>query len=366
MGKMILILEEQMGNGFKDRFYKRQKWTLNCEVVTPMFLGNANQQAEWRAEPFKSLLRYWWRVAQRSRQSDWQDLLKDESGLFGSAGDDDGKGGKSGVVVRIVSDATPIWDLPKESAEIPHPEAMNVGAMGYLAGQGIIRNGKSKTNFFTENSSFTLFVDSPLSESENISAVLSLIQSFGAIGARSRNGWGSFRVINGGCDKQTVIETLKSSTVNDWKTGFKKDYPNCLGADSKGPLLWKTVQNKGQWREVMKDLATAYIELRAGKIKNDPNKLHPDKERPLLGTPITNHFSNDRYSSPIRLVIRKTESDYRGFILHLPQEFPNNASHLAKAMGSREKQLFTWTDKIHKRLDNMTDKLRRASYEECL
>lgn len=355
-----------MGDGFKERYYKRQKWILNCEVVTPMFLGNANQNAEWRAEPFKSLMRYWWRVAFGSRKSDWEDLLSSESALFGSAGSDDGKGGKSGIVVRIVSQSTPIGDLPKEFPDINHPEAMKVGAMAYLAGQGIIRNGKPQTTFFKESSPFTILIDSPLSESARINAVISLIQSFGAIGARSRNGWGSFRVIDGGCERKTVIETLKTSTVDDWKTGFEKDYPNCLGKDSTGLLLWKTVQRKKQWNEVMKDLAEAYIELRAGKIKNDPDKLHPDKERPLLGTPITNHVRNDRYSSPIRLMVRKTGTDYLGFILHLPQEFPNHGAPLARSMPSRAKQLDIWTDKIHKRLDNMTDKLRRASYEECL
>ncbi len=30
---------------------------------TPAFLGNADQQAQWRTPPFKALLRQWWRVA---------------------------------------------------------------------------------------------------------------------------------------------------------------------------------------------------------------------------------------------------------------------------------------------------------------
>ena len=29
---------------------------------TPAFLGNADQQAQWRTPPFKALLRQWWRV----------------------------------------------------------------------------------------------------------------------------------------------------------------------------------------------------------------------------------------------------------------------------------------------------------------
>ena len=36
------------------RYYKRKSITLQCEVVTPMFLGNASGEAQWRAEPFKA------------------------------------------------------------------------------------------------------------------------------------------------------------------------------------------------------------------------------------------------------------------------------------------------------------------------
>ncbi len=39
------------------------------EFLTPAFLGNAEQSGQWRAPPFKALLRQWWRVvwAQRHR-----------------------------------------------------------------------------------------------------------------------------------------------------------------------------------------------------------------------------------------------------------------------------------------------------------
>lgn len=354
-----------MTDGFKNRFYKRQKWTLDCEVVTPMFLGNAEQKAEWRSEPFKGLMRFWWRVSQGSLQMEWRELLKHESALFGSAGDDDGKGGKSNVIVRVISQAMPSSDLPKD-IKVTHPEInAPIYAMAYLAGQGII-NKKKKPHFFPVNSTFTLQIDSPRSETNAMKKVICLIQLFGALGARSRNGWGSFRIIGGGYESQEITQTLQSSEVNDWKTGFTKDYPNSLGKDSIGSLLWKTVPKRKHWNDVMKDLAEAYIELRAGKIKNDPQKLHPEQERPLLGTPITHHINDERYSSPIRLMVRKRGSEYLGFILHLPQQFPNHGSPLAKSMPLKEKQLDIWTNKIHKRLDNMADKLCRASYEDCL
>ncbi len=36
--------------------------TYQVGFNTPAFLGNAEQQAQWRTPPFKALLRQWWRV----------------------------------------------------------------------------------------------------------------------------------------------------------------------------------------------------------------------------------------------------------------------------------------------------------------
>jgi CRISPR-associated protein Cmr1 len=66
------------------RFYKREKLELDCEIITPMFLGNASQEAELRAAPFKGLLRYWWRVAEGAQFADHTELLAAENKLFGS------------------------------------------------------------------------------------------------------------------------------------------------------------------------------------------------------------------------------------------------------------------------------------------
>ena len=33
---------------------------------TPAFLGNADQQAQWRTPPIKALIRQWWRVVKAS------------------------------------------------------------------------------------------------------------------------------------------------------------------------------------------------------------------------------------------------------------------------------------------------------------
>ena len=37
--------------------------TYRVSFNTPAFLGNAEQQGQWRTPPIKALIRQWWRVA---------------------------------------------------------------------------------------------------------------------------------------------------------------------------------------------------------------------------------------------------------------------------------------------------------------
>lgn len=368
-----------MAEGFKERYFKKNKWTLHCEVITPMFLGNASQQAEWRAEPFKGLLRYWWRIAQPSRGAmdiGCKDLLKSEAELFGAAGEDDGVGGKSKIEVSIVSDS--VFSPSKQfehNEKITHPETtFKPGSLSYLAGMGLIGKDGTNTSFFPEGSSFQLTLQSPKSLVEQLETTLALLQTFGTIGGRSRNGWGSFRIDRGGLEKESVLSALKNCTVK-WQQGFTKDYPNCLGKDEKGPLIWLTQEPRSDWQGAMTDLAETYIQLRAGVSENGIKKLDPNNgERHLLGIPLMHHnqlaggkrIHTDRHASPLRLLVRKLNGKFVGFFLHVPHQFakPPTGNNCQQIMSVGE-QLNIWEQKIHKKLDGM-NKLKRASYGELL
>lgn len=366
-----------MTDGFKERYFKRQKWTLNCEVVTPMFLGNAEQKAQWRAEPFKALLRYWWRIAQGARSntvSNFEKLLEAESAVFGSAGAEEGEGkGKSNVSLTVSSDVPPSSSLAiSPKFEFKHPETTSpIDFFSYLAGQGVITGGNLRTTFFDEKAKFELRIDSSQTIAKQLELSLSLMQVFGSVGARSRNAWGCFSVNNVGIDKEFLLQTLMSSTV-DWKQSMKLDYHNSLGKDANGPLIWTTLHKRPSWQDAMNDIAQAYVELRAGKTHNGIPKLDPDNgERHLLGifTSKSHKFikkqpvGKNRYASPLRLIVKKTGNNYFGLFLHLPCifNFPRDNPVIKP-----KDQINIWETKIHRKLDNMTDKLRRASYEDCL
>ena len=76
--------------------------TYQVSFNTPAFLGNAEQQAQWRTPPFKALLRQWWRVVKaREVGYDHRELLKRENALFGSALDGGGSS-RSKVQLAII------------------------------------------------------------------------------------------------------------------------------------------------------------------------------------------------------------------------------------------------------------------------
>ena len=96
--------------------------TYQVSFNTPAFLGNAEQQAQWRTPPFKALLRQWWRVVKAPHPDvgyDYLKLLKLENEIFGSAGDDD-SGGRSKV---IVANPSAISNLTCFSLLISHSPA---------------------------------------------------------------------------------------------------------------------------------------------------------------------------------------------------------------------------------------------------
>jgi CRISPR-associated protein Cmr1 len=350
---------------FRERYFKRKRIDLECEVITPMFLGNAVGEAEWRAEPFKALLRWWWRVMQpnasENAKEDFAGLLAKEGAIFGSAGEgDEARSGKSTVVVSLSAKGRPTQEDFPSVQDIDHPEVKGgrVNPLLYLAGIGLMRGRQVNRQYFQPSSRFRLTLDFSETHSDSANRVLSAIQLFGTAGARARNAWGSFRIVEGWLDEKEVVKNLNLAT-RDWLQGLRRDYPNCLGKDDR-PLLWRS-PTRSSWPDVMRDLADAYVRLRARKV-GVHERLGPDNgQRHLLGIPLSgNHPSpsqTSRYASPLRFAVRKHDDQYFGVALALPQRFPNG---MGKMSLDQEKE--TW-EIVHKKLDIL---LRRASYEECL
>ena len=346
------------------RFYKREQWVLDCEIITPMFLGNSNQEAELRAAPFKGLLRYWWRVAGGSNYAaeDYQGLLEKENKIFGSA---DAEGGGKSLVTVAIEGSLQCFASNQfpQGQNIPHPEVkphgkpINIDRFLYL-GYGPIKGrgqlNKEGTGAFQPGQNFKLTITARTQELEKLKPTLQCLQKFGAIGSRSRNGWGCFKV---SCKELSTKdnEKLFHDIGKKWQHCFSLDYPHALGIDGQQLLMWKCNNCYQNWQGVMNELAEKYLTIRTiHKFHGGGPHPYP-QDRHVLGYPCGQNHKvqgwGDRHSSALRLLVCKEEKGYRGYFLHLPHLF-------SKKMwpNDKDRQIKIW-QQVHQNLDKCCNRV---------
>lgn len=346
------------------RFYKREQWKLECEIVTPMFLGNARQEAELRAAPFKGLLRYWWRVANGWRYSSPGDLLRAENDIFGSPDD---TGGKSRVAVEIGGDPQcfAAQQFPS-GATIRHPNVQNrpIDRFLYL-GYGPITGSHALKcegkGAFRPAQKITVCLRGQTETLNSLRSTLHCWQQFGAIGGRSRNGWGCFSAT---CSElpQVGDATLFQQIGGAWESCFSRDYPHRLGVNGNRMLLWRGKNPHQDWKGVMNELAEIYLTLRLEHTFHGGGPHATPQDRHALGYPAGRNHSvlawgnQGRHGSALRLIVRKETDGLRGYFLHLPHLFSTEMWPNGK-----DRQIAIWT-KVHSTLDKLC---HRAHLEEA-
>jgi len=328
------------------RYHGRERLEMECEIVTPMFLGNSRQEAELRAAPFKGVIRYWWRIAFGRKHATHQELLSREKRIFGS--DDEKSGGKSRITVSVaqITEMQPLTHGFGDIRKVAHPECENTGRqtnpLAYLAGMGLIHYRKGiQHSYFQAGEQFSLIVETTGDVAEEVRTALDFLSSFAAIGSRSRNGWGSLAIRDVHLDNPELV---------DWQQAMDRDYPHCLGRDEQGALLWMTRNIHDDWKQCMRSLAEVYISVRTVLNVNAGNP--PDRH--LLGYPVTNHpvmgnhwGRQGRHASALRLLVRKEGDRFRGYFLHLPHAFSNRMWP-----GDLQRQVDIW-QKVHETLDTL-------------
>jgi CRISPR-associated protein Cmr1 len=351
------------------RFYKREKLELDCEIITPMFLGNASQEAELRAAPFKGLLRYWWRVAEGAQFADHTELLAAENKLFGSP--DEEHGGRSLVTVEVNGDLQcfPIGGFPEgniirhDEVKNRHGNPMNIDRFLYLGYGPIARAGVLKNEgkgAFIPGQIFKLFVTSQENVLRSLHTTINCLQFFGAIGGRSRNGWGSFSVHTDKIPVSSDNQLFQQIAV-DWQICFSCDFPHRLGLQGQQALLWRCQNRHNDWEGVMNELAEIYLKVRLAHSFQGGGPHTTPQARHALGYPsgnrhgVTSWDNGGRHGSALRLIVRKEADGHRGYILHLPHLF-------SKKMwpNGKQQQVEIWR-KVHTDLDKLC---RRVAIEE--
>ena len=306
---------------------------------TPAFLGNAEQSGQWRTPPIKALLRQWWRVAYAAENGFPKDIAvmrRDEGLLFGHAWlEDDCDERRQKVAarksqVRIRLDR---WDEGKLKSwpsldKVPHPEVkFPVGSDLYMGYGPVTLPKGAKQPALKANAAIqsgetaTLSLAAPDEHAPLIEQALMLMDRYGTLGGRSRNGWGSFSLTPQG-ETPALAGEAPLRTLSD---ALKFDWPHAIGKDDTGMLAWKTKQH-ADWAALMKELAIIKISLRTQfKFTTGKNAIQTE-DRHWLSYPVTNHSvqawgNNARLPNSLRFKVRPAPNDPKqvvGVIFHVP------------------------------------------------
>lgn len=328
---------------------------IDCRVrfVTPAFLGNAEQQGQWRTPPFKALLREWWRVAAAPEHGFGHERLRESEGLlFGHAWlQEPGNRNKTWAMqgqVRLRLDEWRDGQMRAWMGREPRVEhrkvgeqGQNIGAHLYLAygplnyqrGRGTTLKNEPAINA-DDASSLSLGV--PFQHQKAMTQVLHLIHWFGTIGGRSRNGWGSVKLEKiDGYTPPAMNDLLSGATLSQMASMTRPlhdclllDWPHALGTDNHGVLLWKSRQDYPDWSSAMQELARVKIAFRTAL--NVP--VGQVGDRHILAYPVTHHRVNawlengrdvNRLANQLRFkVVQDNNSRYWCLACHLPCGLP--------------------------------------------
>jgi CRISPR-associated protein Cmr1 len=329
---------------------KRFMRTIDTAItlLSPAFLGDAEQNGQWRTPPIKALLRQWWRVVYAAKWNFSVDIAKmrhEEGMLFGHAwlADDcyernghsfSTAGRRSSVRIRLGH-----WHggtLQKESWQsldaVQHPEVGQQISADLYMGFGPVITPKSKGGpSSSRGASRTelkahaalqagekagLSLAFPEDATPEMEAVLGLWDRYAAFGGRSRNGWGSLSLPS--ASSQPSVNCFRP-----WRECLSENWPHAIGRDEKGPLVWETAACP-DWKTAMVQLAKIKIALRthfpiAGK-GNGPQPRH------WLAYPVTHHnvggWEKLRLPNMLRFRIRAKADGQRAGAMYLMPYLP--------------------------------------------
>lgn len=348
--------------------------------TTPAFLGNAEQSGQWRTPPFKALLRQWWRVAYAAehRFSVRVDEMRHEEGLlFGHAWlendifERDGRQVKTAARKSLVRLRLDRWDGGKQTSwqalpTVEHREVkFAVGSDLYLGYGPLTLPKGAKTPTLKANAaiqvgeSATLSLAVPEEHAARIERALWLMNRYGTLGGRSRNGWGSF-VLEPAGDMPALPTVLDATWLRPWRDALKLDWPHAIGVDDQGPLAWQT-EAFDDWKLAMRRLAEIKIGLRTQFKFPDVKPPHPQPlDRHWLSYPITRHSTsawdrNARLPNSLRFKVRALPDDkLAGVVFHVPCLPPPSFNPNRTAIER------VW-QQVHAFLDAPAQKLTRTS-----
>ncbi|MDN5938442.1 MAG: hypothetical protein L0H83_07240 [Salinisphaera sp.] len=298
------------------------KTECSVRFLTPAFLGDANQSAAWRTPPFKAQLRQFWRMVMAGRGRGHGEIRRIEALLFGHAWLKDEDPRKSRVRLRLDK-----WQRGTLAGGWPEVGKIENGKAsvdaGLYLGYGAVEYDKNtKGTKLTHapaidaNQSATLRIGwrndedgQPPQGADALSPALALMNRYGTIGGRSRNGWGSYAL-----ESDTLPPLETHACLIEWREALRDSWAQGIGRDEEGSLVWRTESGEN-WQPVMKSLA---------RLRSDLNQqFRSSSDRSLLSWPVTKKElpgwgSNDRLPNSLRFKVVEKQGQLHGLVFHVP------------------------------------------------
>ncbi|MDD5392737.1 MAG: type III-B CRISPR module RAMP protein Cmr1 [Thiothrix sp.] len=329
-------------------------------IVTPMFIGDAEQKASGISPAsVKGALRFWWRALMWGKVGDLKELHKQESALFGSSAD---KGNAAAFTLRVISEK-----LTKTTTGATHSEFTKQAAARYL-GYGLMeafasrakgtQAGQLVRDCLNENQTFTVTLTSFNPLEDSLKQALMLFGLIGGLGSRTRHGMGSITLeaLHEKLPKQAEKQTWSAPKTNAEYTATIHGILSNLSTIAQPPFSAFSQETR---IDLLEKSATPYDALNAfgkkmllyrswgkdGKVLNEPSEkrfkadhdwskghfprdFHP--KRVIFGLPHNYGKgerlsivpeSHDRRASPLFFHVHKVGSEYIGISLLLPSTF---------------------------------------------
>lgn len=323
--------------------------TFECEVITPMFLGNANpREAELRPPSIKGAMRFWWRAMNAGLPLG--KLKRKETELFGGVPDnenkEDEKIGKSKVVISVIqkdckisNSALEVYKTLETSILDKQNRPRKIDSILFLGyGKGTpkaltkIQNGRERkewivewADYITPGSKFSVnfhsFDQNVLTE---VVKSFMTLEHFGGIGGKSRNGFGSFKI-------HSIKIKGEGFNIPDFSpTSFfnLSELPSFPAFSEKAKLIEGKYESP-LWHDALNNLAEVYYGAKSKLVNTDkiPDSNMFGNKKEFVGmllkdTSIKLKEKPNRIPKPYFMKIDQTdEGKYTWRILYLPSKF---------------------------------------------
>lgn len=310
------------------RYTNTDTFTIDAQFITPALIhGPDTRKVELRSAPIKAALRYWWRVLYGStfaKDKDSEGLFKRESQLFGST--------EQASPLRTFVDLS-ANHLDRQSfiryfqngkmidAINARNRPINFNILKYLSYGAWDAGGN--TECIPEGFRFNFQLKTSKEATDEVLAALYALSYFGGLGAKNKNGFGSFQLLS--CNKngndKIMFDDRLIRNIPDWRNTPPTRFP----ALNNRAQLFRTKIKYNNPVDVLNTLGEFYYTARVSLEDPHDYKKRREISRPLI---VKQHNGDaDRRAKPFHLKVIKEDNSYIGQILVLPTCYPQAGNY---------------------------------------